>query len=114
MSKARELLFSVGRSEFEIQTFRAGGKGGQHQNKTDSGVRIIHRASGARGEGRDSRSQIMNKRAALRRLAASPRFQAWLKVEVARRTGEMDNIEAVANRWADDQMQSKYLKIESV
>ena len=46
----RELLFSVTRDDFTIQTFRAGGKGGQKQNKTDSGVRCIHNASGAVGE----------------------------------------------------------------
>ena len=63
----KELLFSITKKDFEVQTFRSGGKGGQHQNKTDSGVRIIHRASGAVGESRSERSQLVNKRLALKR-----------------------------------------------
>jgi len=39
-------LFSLTKKDFDIQTFRAGGKGGQKQNKISSGVRIIHRESG--------------------------------------------------------------------
>lgn len=61
----------------EVHTFRAGGKGGQHQNKTDSGVRVIHPPSGARGESREHRSQLHNKRAAFGRMARSAAFVAW-------------------------------------
>jgi protein subunit release factor B len=77
-SSTKELLFSVTKKDFEIQTFRAGGKGGQHQNKTDSGVRIIHKESGARGECRNFRHQIQNKKEALRRLTDSNEFKLWL------------------------------------
>lgn len=41
------------------QTFSAGGPGGQHQNKTQSGVRLIHK-SGVRAESRTERSQHKN------------------------------------------------------
>ncbi len=54
--------------ECEIQTFRSGGKGGQHQNTTDSGVRLIHRPTGVRSESRTERSQLQNRRRALARL----------------------------------------------
>ena len=74
----KELLFSINKNDFEIQTFRSGGKGGQHQNKTDSGVRIIHKASGARGECRNHRSQYMNKREALKRLTECAEFKMWI------------------------------------
>jgi protein subunit release factor B len=74
----KELLFSVTKKDLEIQTFRAGGKGGQHQNKTDSGVRIIHRDSGAVGESRSERSQHRNKKIALKRLVDSAKFKLWL------------------------------------
>lgn len=60
----KQLMFSVTLADCDMQTFRAGGKGGQNQNKRDTGVRIIHRASGARGEARDERSQLQNKRLA--------------------------------------------------
>lgn len=62
-----------------VQTFRSGGKGGQHQNKTESGVRVIHIESGARGEARDERSQLQNKRLAFERMQDSADFKAWLR-----------------------------------
>jgi len=77
-SKKLEHLFTLTKKDFEMQTFRAGGKGGQHQNKINSGVRLIHRASGAVGESRSDRSQHRNKGLALRRLAASGKFKFWL------------------------------------
>ncbi|MBU0958535.1 MAG: peptide chain release factor-like protein, partial [Nanoarchaeota archaeon] len=70
-----EKLFSITKKDLEIQTFRAGGKGGQHQNKTDSGVRIIHKESSARGECRNHKSQHSNKKEALKRLANSKEFK---------------------------------------
>lgn len=85
---AKHLLFSLGPKDFEIQTFRSGGKGGQHQNTTDSGVRIIHPASGARGESRSERSQYQNRKLAFRHLVDSVVFRAWHKVECAKRLGE--------------------------
>jgi len=41
--------------DYEIQTFCTGGPGGQHQNKTQSGVRLIHK-SGVRAESRVTRA----------------------------------------------------------
>jgi RF-1 domain len=75
-------FLSIRKDEFEIQTFAAGGPGGQHQNCTNTGVRIIHKASGARGEARDSRSQHQNKRAALSRLVQDPKFHIWLNRQI--------------------------------
>jgi protein subunit release factor A len=77
----RELVFSVTIKDCEVQTFSAGGKGGQHQNKTQSGVRVIHGPSGAVGEARDSRDQYRNKRSAFRRMAESEKFQKWAKLK---------------------------------
>jgi hypothetical protein len=74
----RELLFSLTSKDFEIQTFRSGGPGGQHQNKTSSGVRFIHHPSGARGESREERAQLQNKKKALRKLVATPQFRFWV------------------------------------
>lgn len=73
----KELLFSVTKKDLIIQTFRSGGKGGQHQNTSDSGVRITHPPSGAKGESRTERSQHRNKKLAFRRLAASKEFKLW-------------------------------------
>ena len=99
MKKGRgELLFSVTKDDFEIQTFRAGGKGGQNQNKVNSGVRLIHKASGARGEARDQRTYEANRKAAFRRLIETNTFRAWHKIETARRLGYAIDIDtAVKN-----------------
>jgi protein subunit release factor A len=104
-----KLLFSVTMKDFEMQTFRSGGKGGQNQNKVNSGVRLIHHASGARGEARDSRDQLSNKRSAFLRLVETPEFKAWHKLECARRLGV---IEAVENA-VEEQMDPKNLKFET-
>jgi peptide chain release factor 2 len=49
----------INEKELEMQTFCSGGPGGQHQNKTQSGVRLIHK-SGVRAESRTERSQNKN------------------------------------------------------
>lgn len=81
--KNKELLMSVSIHDCEVSTFRAGGPGGQNQNKVASAVRIVHRPSGAIGISRDERGQLTNKRIALKRLAYSKEFQAWAKLQAA-------------------------------
>lgn len=107
-SAERKPLFSVTRDDCEFQTFTSGGKGGQHQNRTESGVRAIHRPSGAIGESRETRSQLINKRTAFRRMAETAAFKYCVKMEVARVSGELDDIE----QRVDDAMAESNLKIE--
>ena len=57
-------------AQCRVETFRSGGKGGQHQNTTDSGVRLVHEPTGIRAESRSDRSQHRNKQLALERLRA--------------------------------------------
>lgn len=73
--QARRPVLSVTAADCELQTFRSGGSGGQNQNKRDTGVRWIHHPSGARGEARDERSQLQNKKLAWRRMFESKEFQ---------------------------------------
>lgn len=80
----RTPILSVTIHDCEVQHFRSGGKGGQNQNKRDTGTRVIHHPSGARGESREERSQLQNKRAAFRRMVETPRFRAWLAIESGR------------------------------
>lgn len=79
---SKELAFSVTIKDCEVQTFRSGGKGGQNQNKRDTGVRIVHRPSGAVGESREHRTQLENKRAAFRRMAEHAKFRAWVSIQL--------------------------------
>jgi peptide chain release factor 2 len=51
--------------DLKRQTFRSGGPGGQHQNKTESGVRYIHIPTGIAAESRSERSQHKNDAQAL-------------------------------------------------
>lgn len=108
----KKLLFSVTMKDLEMQTFRSGGKGGQNQNKVNSGVRLIHHASGARGEARDSRHQLENKRAAFLRLVESKEFKAWHKLETAKRLGLLKDIEREVEQRVEEQMKPENLKIE--
>ena len=80
---AKELLFSLTIKDFEVQTFCAGGPGGQHQNKTASAVRIVHRASGAVGESREEREQSRNKKKAFERCVNSKEFKLWTKLKAS-------------------------------
>lgn len=52
-----------------MQTFRSGGKGGQNQNKRDTGVRFIDKITGLSAESRDQRSQDQNRKTAFIKLA---------------------------------------------
>ena len=53
-----------------VDPFRAGVPGGQHQNATESGVRLVHMPTGVRAVARDERSQFRNRSLALKRLRA--------------------------------------------
>ena len=104
----RELLFSVTLKDCRVDTFRSGGKGGQNQNKVESGVRIVHLASGAVGEARDSRDQLQNKRNAFRRMGESSTFRAWVKLKVAElSTGK------TLEQHVEEAMDPKNLKVEA-
>lgn len=54
--------------ECRVEVFRAGGPGGQHQNTTESGVRLTHLPTGIRVVAREERSQHRNRAVALQRL----------------------------------------------
>lgn len=107
--RGRELLFRVTIADCTVQTFRSGGRGGQKQNKTDSGVRVIHPPSGARGESREERSQHLNKRKAFLRMAESEKFETWRKIEAARLMGTFPKS---VNEIVDEQMRPENLVVE--
>jgi len=103
MSRERVLHITI--HDCDVQTFRSGGSGGQNQNKRDTGVRVIHKPSGARGESREERSQLQNKKVAFRRMAESKEMKIWIRKEHAEAIVKIDH-------WLDEQMRPENLLVE--
>ncbi len=66
--KEAESIGEFDLNDCEVTTMHCGGKGGQHVNKVETGVRIVHKPTGTVVTCTEERSQVQNKQKALKRL----------------------------------------------
>jgi len=89
-----DIDIDIKEADLRVDTFSAGGPGGQHVNKTQSAVRLTHIPSGIVVSCQSQRSQILNRKSAMRNLASKLHQleESKREAELAKMYGEKGEI----------------------
>ena len=106
----------------EMSTFSVSGAGGQRRDHTNTGVRLVHRQSGAVGVGTESRKQSDNKRTAFLKLVDSVDFRMWYRkqlglsdpTETQKVTQIVRTYNLVDNRVTDHRTKDKSAQVDAI
>lgn len=83
-----DIQIDIKESDLKVDTYRAGGAGGQHVNRTDSAVRMTHIPTGFVVQSQQQRSQIQNRETCMKLLKAK-----LYELEISKRQAESKAIE---------------------